>query len=236
MGNSSVLEKILLEVKSCFVEEYSDHTKQKYFYIFELYLVNQSPKKIKMIDLNWKVIDADGQESNITDEKAIKESGFLWPGEDYHYRNEVTIQKEFGTMDGTVIFDLEDEQKLIKTIPRLFLSPLHNNIKKNQFQIGEIISHKKYHYEGVIVDFEMYYHGSKAWYDNTESKPAKIQPWYHILVHQSKSITYVAESNLNKNNHLEKIIHPLMPFFFVRKEGNYYLRNNNRWEDLMKNE
>ena len=69
--------------------------------------------------------------------------------------------------------------------------------QKAQFRLGQIVYHSKFRYRGVIVDADPYFQGTEEWYDNiAKSKPAKHKPWYHVLVHQRGSQTYVAEQNL----------------------------------------
>ena len=66
-----------------------------------------------------------------------------------------------------------------------------------QFSIGQVIHHSRFGYRGVIVDVDATFQHSEEWYDSmARSRPPKDQPWYHVLVHDSDHMTYVAERNL----------------------------------------
>ena len=68
-----------------------------------------------------------------------------------------------------------------------------------KFSIGQIIHHLRFDYRGVIVDVDADFHGSEEWYrEMAKSKPPRDKPWYHVLVDQSNTTTYVAEQNLEE--------------------------------------
>ncbi len=56
------------------------------------------------------------------------------------------------------------------------------------------------------------------------SRPPRDKPWYHVLVHQSDHSTYVAERNLEHDDHLAPIDHPMVEHFFSRLEDGKYVR------------
>jgi heat shock protein HspQ len=80
---------------------------------------------------------------------------------------------------------------------------------KAHFNIGQIIQHKLFDYRGVVIDVDSNFEGSEDWYNAaTTSKPPKEDPWYHILVDDSYSRTYVAQRNLKPDINLKPIQHP----------------------------
>jgi heat shock protein HspQ len=80
---------------------------------------------------------------------------------------------------------------------------------KAHFNIGQIIHHKLFDYRGVVIDLDPNFEGSEDWYNAAAtSKPPKEDPWYHILVDDSYSRTYVAQRNLEPDNNLGPIKHP----------------------------
>ena len=90
-------------------------------------------------------------------------------------------------------------------------------ILTSRFFVGELIHHKKFDYRGVIVDVDPDFQLSDEWYDQVAvSRPRKDQPWYHVLVHNSSQMTYVAEGNLEADNSGKPIIHPLVNEYFSR--------------------
>lgn len=89
-------------------------------------------------------------------------------------------------------------------------------MKQAKFSIGQCISHRLFDYRGVIVDVDPDFQGSDEWYEAVaKSRPPKDEPWYHVLVHDSDSETYVAERNLETDDSDEPVVHPLIGEYFV---------------------
>ena len=96
---------------------------------------------------------------------------------------------------------------------------------KCKFSIGEIIHHSRFDYRGVIFDVDATFQGTEEWYRKmAKSNPPRDQPWYHVLVDQSATITYVAEKNLEADVILKPVIHPLVDQYFKEfDDGKYVL-------------
>ncbi len=97
-------------------------------------------------------------------------------------------------------------------------------MKQAKFSIGQCIYHRLFDYRGVIVDVDPEFLGQDEWYEKiARSRPPKDEPWYHVLVHDGNSETYVAERNLVEDDTNEPVNHPLLDSFFVKFDGsNYY--------------
>jgi heat shock protein HspQ len=95
--------------------------------------------------------------------------------------------------------------------------------KRAGFTVGDLIHHRLFGYRGVIVDVDARFEGSEAWYEQVaRSRPPKDRPWYHVLPHGSPHTTYVAERNLEPDDRLEPIEHPLLSHFFDDfRDGRY---------------
>ncbi|MGJ8652774.1 MAG: heat shock protein HspQ [Opitutaceae bacterium] len=94
------------------------------------------------------------------------------------------------------------------------------------FEIGTIVQHKLYGYRGVIVCFDTECMAGDKWYYSNKTQPAKKQPWYHVLVHDSGGLsTYVAQTNLQEDPSKEPVEHPrLESYFSGYKDGRYALK------------
>jgi heat shock protein HspQ len=92
-----------------------------------------------------------------------------------------------------------------------------------RFSPGEIISHNRFEYRGVVVDVDPVFAGEDAWYDQVaRSRPPKDAPWYHVLVDGSDQMTYVAERHLEPAADKTPIDHPLIGEFFSEYESGHY--------------
>lgn len=98
-----------------------------------------------------------------------------------------------------------------------------------QFYVGQVIHHKLFDYRGVIVDVDPNFQYSDSWYKvMANTKPSKEQPWYHILVHNTDYMTYVAEQNLEADQEDNPINHPAINSFLqVDNEGHYQSKRKN---------
>lgn len=97
------------------------------------------------------------------------------------------------------------------------------DIARANFSVGQLVQHQLFGYRGVIMDVDSSFSLSEEWYEQVaRSRPPKDQPWYHVLVHDSDTVTYVAERNLEPDPSGEPIDHPLlMQFFEGFRDGRY---------------
>lgn len=95
-----------------------------------------------------------------------------------------------------------------------------------RFEPGELVRHRLYGYRGVIVSHDPYCMAGDTWYQSNKTQPAKQQPWYHVLVHDSGGLsTYVAQSNLEPDESGAPVNHPRIGCYFAAfKQGRYLLK------------
>jgi heat shock protein HspQ len=100
-----------------------------------------------------------------------------------------------------------------------------------KFQTGDIITHKRYKYRGVIVHTDLSFQGNENWYLSNQAQPSKEQPWYFVLVDGNQQVTYVAEENLKYDHSCSSVVHPMLNLFFsgYDVELKRYSRNNVPW-------
>jgi len=135
--------------------------------------------------------------------------------------NEELLIKLFSEMDGHI-----NNKKMSELTPEDII----NNFKQT-FEPGQRVCHTRYGYRGIVVDAEHGCSATDSWYYGNQTQPSRHQPWYHILVHGSDQVTYVAESNLEKDISNKKVTHPLVSYFFTRNEKGAYIRNDNFWPE-----
>jgi len=98
------------------------------------------------------------------------------------------------------------------------------NITRTKFTVGQLVHHRLFDYRGVIVDVDWDFQGSEEWYQAVaKTRPPKDKPWYHVLVHGQTHSTYVAERNLEPDDSVEPIKHPMIDRFFSKFENGVYL-------------
>jgi heat shock protein HspQ len=101
------------------------------------------------------------------------------------------------------------------------------------FAPGQLVRHKHYGYRGVVADFDMTCMAEETWYYANRTQPPRNQPWYHVLVDGSPITTYAAQTNLEPEDSLEPVRHPLVRSLFTAFENGRYERSEARlrgWE------
>jgi heat shock protein HspQ len=91
------------------------------------------------------------------------------------------------------------------------------------FFIGQLVTHLKFRYRGVVSDVDPVFSESEEWYERVaQSRPPKDQPWYHVLVDGAAHTTYVAERHLTPDESGHPVTHPLCDALFDGMENGSY--------------
>ena len=92
-----------------------------------------------------------------------------------------------------------------------------------RFFVGQIVSHNRFGYRGVVFGVDAEFGLSEEWYEEmARSRPPKDRPWYHVLVDGALHSTYVAERHLDPSDDLAQIEHPWLGEYFDRFDGERY--------------
>lgn len=98
-----------------------------------------------------------------------------------------------------------------------------------KFEPGQLVRHKRYGYRGVVVSAEGHCTADPVWYMSNRTQPDRSQPWYHVLVHESSTVTYAAESSLMPDSQGVPVEHPLVDAFFSDFYDGRHIRNDRPW-------
>ena len=107
------------------------------------------------------------------------------------------------------------------------------SVSHARFAIGDVVRHRLFEFRGVIFDVDPVFANSEEWYDAIpeDVRPARDQPFYHLLAENSDSnyIAYVSQQNLEHDESDEPIDHPAIPGIFDGySDGRYSLRREHR--------
>ena len=102
-----------------------------------------------------------------------------------------------------------------------------------QFSIGDVVRHRMFEFRGVVFDIDPVFNNSEEWYQAIpeEARPAKDQPFYHLLAENADSsyIAYVSQQNLIRDDSDEPVDHPAIEGLFDDyADGRYQLRREHR--------
>jgi len=102
-----------------------------------------------------------------------------------------------------------------------------------RFTIGEVVRHRMFDFRGVVFDIDPVFANSEEWYQAIpeDIRPAKDQPFYHLLAENAESsyIAYVSQQNLLPDEENEPVDHPAIAGMFEPfRGGRYHLKPERR--------
>ncbi|WP_294195452.1 heat shock protein HspQ [uncultured Sphingomonas sp.] len=116
---------------------------------------------------------------------------------------------------------------------RLPDDPIAPPIAHARFSIGDVVRHRMLDFRGVIFDVDPVFANSEEWYQSIPEtlRPAKDQPFYHLLAEnlESSYVAYVSQQNLEHDDSDEPVDHPAIAGLFDRlDDGRYGLKRLHR--------
>jgi heat shock protein HspQ len=98
-----------------------------------------------------------------------------------------------------------------------------------KYGIGEIVRHRIYPFRGVVYDVDPTFNNTEQWWLSIPEKvrPAKDQPYYHVLAENAEStyVAYVSEQNLLPDESGAPCRHPqVIELFDGPYDGRYHPR------------
>ncbi len=107
--------------------------------------------------------------------------------------------------------------------------PVAPLVGRARFAPGDIVRHRMFDFRGVVFDIDPVFANSDEWYEAIpeEIRPAKEQPYYHLLAENGDSsyIAYVSQQNLVADGDGGPIDHPQIETMFDGLEqGRYRVR------------
>ncbi len=111
-------------------------------------------------------------------------------------------------------------------LPAAVTAPL---VGRARFAPGDIVRHRMFDFRGVVFDIDPVFANSDEWYEAIpeEIRPAKEQPYYHLLAENGDSsyIAYVSQQNLVADGDGGPIDHPQIDAMFDGLDrGRYRVR------------
>jgi heat shock protein HspQ len=99
-------------------------------------------------------------------------------------------------------------------------------IGQAKFCVGQIVRHRFFSFRGVIFDVDPIFANTEEWYEAIpeEIRPAKDQPFYHLLAENEETeyVAYVSEQNLLPDESGEPVRHPQVRDLFGSFEKGVY--------------
>jgi heat shock protein HspQ len=102
-------------------------------------------------------------------------------------------------------------------------------LRQARFGIGDIVRHRIFPFRGVIFDVDPEFANTEEWWQAIpeEIRPAKNQPFYHLLAENEDAayVAYVSQQNLLPDESAEPVRHPAVEQIFDEyRNGRYILK------------
>ncbi|MGR3485260.1 MAG: heat shock protein HspQ [Paracoccaceae bacterium] len=95
-----------------------------------------------------------------------------------------------------------------------------------KYHLGQVVRHRKHPFRGVVFDVDPRFANTEEWYQAIpeEARPARDQPFYHLLAENDESyyVAYVSEQNLVADRSGRPVDHPDLSDLFGEFEGTGY--------------
>lgn len=95
-----------------------------------------------------------------------------------------------------------------------------------KYHLGQVVRHRKHPFRGVVFDVDPEFANTEEWYQAIpeDARPAKDQPFYHLLAENDQSyyVAYVSEQNLLPDQSGEPVGHPDLPDLFGDFTNGHY--------------
>lgn len=95
-----------------------------------------------------------------------------------------------------------------------------------KYHLGQVVRHRSHPFRGVVFDVDPMFSNTQDWYEAMpeEARPAKNQPFYHLLAEKDHSyyVAYVSEQNLVPDETGQPVAHPDLPDLFGDFEDGRY--------------
>ena len=99
-------------------------------------------------------------------------------------------------------------------------------VRLAKYRVGQIVRHRFFPFRGVVFDVDPVFNNTEEWYQAIpeEIRPAKDQPFYHLLAENAETeyIAYVSEQNLLPDESGEPVRHPQVRDIFGRFDRGLY--------------
>ena len=99
-------------------------------------------------------------------------------------------------------------------------------MKAAKFAIGQVVKHRVYSFRGVIYDVDPEFSNTEEWWlaIPEDIRPAKEQPYYHLLAENDEIAyeAYVSEQNLLVDETGLPVSHPEVSSMFGELRDGHY--------------
>lgn len=105
-----------------YMPEESSPERNHWVFGYNIVILNQSDRKVQLLDRHWRIIDGDGEEHHVDGEGVVGQKPALEPGQAFKYSSFCPLATDWGTMEGHYDFMADDWEQFEVAIGRFWLT------------------------------------------------------------------------------------------------------------------
>ena len=105
-----------------YLPDESNPDQSQWVFGYNIVIVNNSDRKVQLLNRHWRIIDADGEEHTVDGEGVIGQQPVLEPGRAFKYTSFCPLTTHWGTMEGHYEFQADDWELFHVDIARFWLT------------------------------------------------------------------------------------------------------------------
>ena len=122
-------QKIKIKVDTTYLQEASDPSNNKYYFLYTVSIDNIGREGAKLLSRHWVIEDSNGKVQDVKGEGVVGEFPILQPGESFEYTSGTPLKTTNGIMQGFYLMSQNNGEQIKIDIPTFSLDSPYN--KKN---------------------------------------------------------------------------------------------------------
>ena len=121
--SDEVTQGVRVRAAACYMEEESDPSARNYLYGYRIRFNNEGDQTVQLLSRHWIIVDAHGRREEVRGAGVVGEQPTLEPNGSWEYKSGCQLKTEWGTMEGTYLFRVDDDEQFEVSVGRFFLAP-----------------------------------------------------------------------------------------------------------------
>ncbi|HEY1942631.1 MAG TPA: Co2+/Mg2+ efflux protein ApaG [Roseiarcus sp.] len=128
---TAVTRNIKVTVEPVFSPERSDPDEPRFFWVYQIEIVNLGDRPVQLTHRHWRITDAEGRLEEVRGAGVVGEQPTLEPGRSFRYASGCPLRTPSGVMVGTYRMVTDDGEVFEVAIPAFSLDSPHDRRPMN---------------------------------------------------------------------------------------------------------
>ena len=122
MSNLSYNYDLSVGVKTEFLAEQSDPSRNRYVFAYKITITNSGIQSAQLMSRKWIITDGDGKIQEVSGEGIVGQQPIIEPGQQHQYTSGTVLETKVGSMSGFYSMVAADGHEFSALIPSFTLS------------------------------------------------------------------------------------------------------------------